>query len=180
MNSQAIRKICRSGFLQIHLCTNICLPTGSLGLCWSKTIGISAVACFHPSWFWLHQCQHIFWSQSRWSTEGSATLVGILRSKKSRKRDGRKLTCFARNTNDKCHTDAYVKDVNDPYLNEITYILLSFDQFSCFAFSHARGILSDVVGHLVKICPASTEIRGSLVSCEWESGNFGYDRVRLQ
>lgn len=37
------------------------------------------------------------------------------------------------------------------------------------------GILSDVVGNLVKICPASTEIRCSLVSCEWESGNSGYD-----
>ena len=125
VNSQTIRTICRSVFLQIYLCTNICLPTGSLGLCWSKTIGISAVACFHPSWFLLHQCQHIFWSHSRWSTKGSATLVGILRPTKSRKRDGRKLTCFAGNTNDdKCHTDVYVKDVNDPYINEITYILL--------------------------------------------------------
>ena len=45
-------------------------------------------------------------------------------TKKSRK-NGRKLTCFAGNTNDdKCHTDVYVKDVNDPYINEITYILL--------------------------------------------------------
>lgn len=124
MNSQAIRTICRGIFLQIHRCTNICLPTGSLGLCWSKTIGISAVACFHPSWFLLHQCQHIFWSQSRWSTKGSATLVGILRPTKSRKRNGRKLTCFAGNTNDTFPADAYVKDVNDPYINEITYILL--------------------------------------------------------